>query len=120
MNDLTNAERLMVAFENMPHGSSLALDQVAPFIRGLGGNIDAVDACRCDASIAVYIAALTVRYIQCCMVPDREDRSNNRALRMPNTGHGHVYPRDDGVRMRCGGPGICKQCNVDQAIKDNS
>lgn len=28
-------------------------------------------------------------------------------------GHGHVYPRSDGVRARCGGPGMCKRCSVD-------
>jgi hypothetical protein len=34
-----------------------------------------------------------------------------------NTGHGHVFPRPDGVRMRCGGPGICKECALDLARK---
>jgi hypothetical protein len=28
-----------------------------------------------------------------------------------NTGHGHVRPRPDGVKMRCGGPGICPECS---------
>ena len=32
-----------------------------------------------------------------------------------NTGHGHVWERPDGVRARCGGPGLCKKCAVDQA-----
>lgn len=27
-----------------------------------------------------------------------------------NTGHGHVRPRPDGVKMRCGGPNICTKC----------
>jgi len=27
-----------------------------------------------------------------------------------NTGHGHVRPRPDGVKMRCGGPSICAEC----------
>src|SRR6266404_9141580 len=26
-------------------------------------------------------------------------------------GHGHVTPNEDGSRARCGGPGICVQCN---------
>lgn len=26
------------------------------------------------------------------------------------TGHGHVLPREDGERARCGGPGMCLQC----------
>ena len=32
-----------------------------------------------------------------------------------NTGHGHVYPRPDGRRTRCGGPGICHLCFRDAA-----
>lgn len=35
----------------------------------------------------------------------------------PNSGHGHVYQRPDGARMRCGGPGICSYCGADQARK---
>jgi ribosomal protein S27AE len=30
---------------------------------------------------------------------------------MANEGHGHVRPRDDGMKARCGGPGICPQCS---------
>jgi hypothetical protein len=33
----------------------------------------------------------------------------------PNSGHGHVYPRPDGAKARCGGPAICKDCALDQA-----
>ena len=34
-----------------------------------------------------------------------------------NAGHGHVYPRLDGVRARCGGPAICAKCALDAARK---
>jgi hypothetical protein len=34
-----------------------------------------------------------------------------------NTGHGHVFPRPDGVRFRCGGPGRCAACNEDALRK---
>lgn len=34
-----------------------------------------------------------------------------------NTGHGHVYPRPDGVKARCGGPVICAECARDAARK---
>jgi hypothetical protein len=27
-----------------------------------------------------------------------------------NTGHGHVWPRPDGAKARCGGPTICPDC----------
>lgn len=29
-------------------------------------------------------------------------------------GHGHVTPRPDGQKARCGGPKICKECAVEQ------
>lgn len=31
-----------------------------------------------------------------------------------NTGHGHVWERPDGMKARCGGPGICSQCSSDK------
>jgi hypothetical protein len=34
-----------------------------------------------------------------------------------NTGHGHVFPRPDGMRARCGGPGMCSECSRDLQIK---
>ena len=30
-------------------------------------------------------------------------------------GHGHVKPRPDGMKVRCGGPGICKECALELA-----
>lgn len=35
-----------------------------------------------------------------------------------NLGHGHVFPRADGVVARCGGPAICTDCARDKARKD--
>jgi hypothetical protein len=32
-----------------------------------------------------------------------------------NTGHGHVRPRPDGVKARCGGPALCSECAREQA-----
>lgn len=37
----------------------------------------------------------------------------------PDKGHGHVFPRSDGIRMRCGGPGMCAECRADKARKDS-
>ena len=31
-----------------------------------------------------------------------------------NTGHGHVWTRPDGVKARCGGPGMCSVCSADK------
>ncbi len=36
---------------------------------------------------------------------------------MNNTGHGHVFPRDDGVKARCGGPEVCDECATDFVAK---
>lgn len=35
-----------------------------------------------------------------------------------NKGHGHVFPRPDGMKARCGGPGMCKECAADAALAD--
>lgn len=31
-------------------------------------------------------------------------------------GHGHVTPRADGVKARCGGPTLCQVCKKEQAV----
>jgi len=36
----------------------------------------------------------------------------------PIHGHGHVVPRLDGGRMRCGGPGICDKCSAEKIQHD--
>lgn len=35
-----------------------------------------------------------------------------------NEGHGHVFPREDGYRARCGGPMLCSQCRIDKAKQE--
>jgi hypothetical protein len=40
--------------------------------------------------------------------------------RLSNTGHGHVYLRPDGNKARCGGPGVCSECNRDLATYNAS
>lgn len=42
---------------------------------------------------------------------------NTWQLSAPNTGHGHVYPRQDGVVAKCGGPSFCEECKTDLAEK---
>lgn len=34
---------------------------------------------------------------------------------MTNQGHGHVWPRPDGSRARCGGARMCAKCAKDAA-----
>jgi hypothetical protein len=33
-----------------------------------------------------------------------------------NSGHGHVWPRPDGMKARCGGPGLCAECSHDHSL----
>lgn len=37
-----------------------------------------------------------------------------------NTGHGHVFKRPDGMRARCGGPGLCAACSSDKVLRDRA
>lgn len=41
--------------------------------------------------------------------------SDQNSGRDPNSGHGHVYKRPDGVKARCGGPPMCSECARDMA-----
>ena len=41
--------------------------------------------------------------------------SSAEAARNLNTGHGHVRPRPDGMKARCGGPVLCPDCARDLA-----
>ena len=34
-----------------------------------------------------------------------------------NVGHGHVFPRPDGRRARCGGPGLCRECSQEAVLR---
>jgi hypothetical protein len=39
-------------------------------------------------------------------------------MSLPDCGHGWVHKNPDGVVARCGGPGICTQCSMDQFAVD--
>lgn len=34
------------------------------------------------------------------------------------SGHGWVFPHPQGIKARCGGPGMCAQCRRDAMLKD--
>lgn len=48
-----------------------------------------------------------------------QPKSQAAALAVPtqlrNEGHGHVVPRPDGAKARCGGPAMCRVCQAEQA-----
>ena len=37
---------------------------------------------------------------------------------MTDKGHGHVVPRKDGIKARCGGPALCSKCAMEQVRLD--
>lgn len=41
-------------------------------------------------------------------------RLRERQPQVRNVGHGHVNPRPDGLKARCGGPALCGQCRLEQ------
>ena len=49
---------------------------------------------------------------------DRLKEGGVMALYGTNYGHGHVWDRPDGMKQRCGGPGICGECGNLQALFD--
>lgn len=59
----------------------------------------------------------SVRGVHCWQGGEKGEKQQ-QPKRNPNSGHGHVYPRPDGVRARCGGPGICPVCSIDAARKE--
>jgi hypothetical protein len=42
---------------------------------------------------------------------------NLNGVQYQNVGHGHVNPRPDGFKTRCGGPNFCRVCQHDLAAK---
>lgn len=43
--------------------------------------------------------------------------SNSTGLEYTGNDHGHVFPNRNGLKARCGGPGLCSSCAKDQAFK---
>lgn len=67
-------------------------------------------SCTVCGRIGVYRVYVHGAYCSTCF----EELPANRIG--ANSGHGHVWPRPDGAKARCGGPGLCAQCSRDQAI----
>lgn len=44
-------------------------------------------------------------------------RPQQQAKPCGNVGHGHVFPRPDGGKAKCGGPSICSECASDAAAQ---
>ena len=54
-------------------------------------------------------------------ITDREPENKiitglKEALSLARDGHGHVRPRKDGMKARCGGPAICSECAKEAAL----
>lgn len=50
-----------------------------------------------------------------------KDKKIEKGLSLAESeGHGHITPRKDGIKMRCGGPNICQMCQDEAAAKAKS
>lgn len=54
---------------------------------------------------------LTENYLLRQSIKMLESEAMNEIPR--NRGHGHVHPRPDGFKARCGGPGLCAECSCE-------
>jgi hypothetical protein len=61
-------------------------------------------------------AALTAMGIPKGAPPDGVKMASEQARVGSNSGHGHAWPRPDGAKARCGGPGLCVECSYDQQL----
>lgn len=63
-----------------------------------------------------YVYAAAEALLAAANTQEAEDAAPPTVQTSPkNTGHGHVFPRPDGMKARCGGPGLCSQCSIDAA-----
>ena len=65
-----------------------------------------------DLVLQAMSAAAAIRELEAKLDAEREKAPSFIG---GNTGHGHVWERPDGIKARCGGPGICAECSKDQA-----
>lgn len=105
---ITPAQRLIDIFEWAHPEATVYKQDLADLARSLGGKPEVVLDARWDTSILAYICALTVRHIE-----ENQPKIHMREQFPLNEGHGHVYPRPDGVVAKCGGPGLCEICSAD-------
>lgn len=91
-----------------------ALDEIKRLNDALSSAWDSLNELRGDAKEAEE------RAFQALDRPAPETGESLFRIPGTNTGHGHVWPRPDGLIARCGGPGICKQCALDQAECDRA
>jgi hypothetical protein len=108
MTEPTAAQCLIMAFEQAHPYQPIHKEDIAVLAKSLGGDPEAVHRCQFDTSILAYLCALTVRHIE-----ENQPAIHHRIQFPTNVGHGHVFSRPDGVRARCGGPGMCDTCNAD-------
>lgn len=47
-------------------------------------------------------------------------RDSPEKVPFTNTGHGHAWPRPDGIKARCGGPLSCQECAEDVDLRSRS
>lgn len=80
---------------------------------GLEKPIELITAVR-TVQTSGYGGGLSVPKILPCALHGKE---GCRICVPTNVGHGHVFPRPDGVLARCGGPALCGECAKDLTQK---
>ncbi|QEY73248.1 hypothetical protein [Pseudomonas denitrificans (nom. rej.)] len=94
------------------------MDRILIVLReGLGLNFEAMrPALQVGAPIAIGRGGAVIAEVFDDFPDVRTQRLQQLRAQLGSEGHGHVVPRLDGTRMRCGGPGICKTCEKEQLL----
>jgi hypothetical protein len=72
-----------------------------------------------DERILTWLAGCETSTVQVVIGLIARAHAAGYALGTPigtNTGHGHVWERPDGAKLRCGGPALCRECREFEAL----
>jgi hypothetical protein len=95
----------------MDHPRQPAYDAVFEIIRNTPSSV--TENARVWRAVGVALDAMNVPSDE----PPTGIRMTGELARVGgNSGHGHAWSRPDGVRARCGGPGLCIECSYDQEL----
>jgi hypothetical protein len=82
---------------------------IAEHVRITAEQATEIEALRKDAELWKYWKP----WLERRLVDLTPYNANMHPTTRGNYGHGHVFPRPDGVKARCGGPGLCNECSRD-------
>lgn len=97
---------------DLPSGVPMFTNDLQQELRRLG------NPAMPEQAAGLHNALADARHLKACfeaLIANSTIKPGPAAGDPANTGHGHVRPRPDGMKARCGGPGICSECSVQQA-----